>query len=154
MSVQVRKRLSNRTNGCKGWANSRTPQSKPHICLFVAERMKLGVIRKQVSSQTLKFNIKIFAQGKHIKHSGCLDFNCSRVSWQLLILGKWEVLGSGRCLWLKMQSCSTGTQWQPCFTGLQLPLPMLQCVGTSGVLLLCALEQDLNQKPQLVPNAA
>lgn len=154
MSVQVRKRLSNGTNWCKGWVNSRTPQSKPHTCLFVAERMKLGAIWKQVSSQTLKFNVKIFAQGKHIKRSGCLDFKCSRISQQLLILGKWEVLGSGRCLWLKIQSCSTGTQWQPCFAGLRLPLPMLQRVGISGVLLLCTLEQGLNRKPQLVPNPA
>lgn len=51
---------------------------------FIAERMKLKVIWKQMSSPTLKFNIKICAEGKHLKHSRHLDFNCSRVSQRLL----------------------------------------------------------------------
>lgn len=66
-------------------------------CLsFIAERMKLEVIWKQMISQTLKFNVKILAQGKHLKHLGRLDFNCSRVS-QLQLqkqagsFGVWQV---------------------------------------------------------------
>lgn len=79
-----------------------------------------------------------------------MDFHCSRDSQQLLFLSKLQVLGSGRCLWLNMQSCSTGTQCQS-FTGLRL-LPTLERVGTSGVLPQCALEQGLNWKPRLFPD--
>lgn len=104
-----------------------------------------------MNSQTFKLNVKIPAWGKDLKRLGHLDFNCSRVSQQLLILSKWEVWGSGRCLCLKVQSCSTGTQWQPCSRGLWLPLPAWQRVGTFSVSLHYALEPGLNLEPWLVP---
>lgn len=127
--------------------------SEQATCLsFIAERTQVEVIWKWTSSQTVKFNVKILAQGKHLKHMGRLDFNCSRVSQQLLIPSKWEVLGSGRCLWLKIQSCRADSQsGSPASLGLWLPLPTLQSVGTSSVLPHCALEQGLNQKPSFVP---
>lgn len=80
-----------------------SPKQTPCLA-FLAERMKSDSW-EWLSSQTLRVSL-ILAQEKHLKLSGLWSLTC-RVSQQVLVLSKWEVLGSGRCLWLKMQSCST-----------------------------------------------
>lgn len=90
MSVQVRKSLSTKwvQDVRKQQETLEGAMSSP----FLAERMKLKVTWKGMSSQTYKYNVKILGEGKYFKLSQC--FNCSRASWQPLILSKWEVLGS------------------------------------------------------------